>query len=267
MKKSIIVPVDFSEVSNYAMEHAYNIASKMDRPMILIHIVSNKSQIDEKKIEIDKLAKDFKEKHTDIIINTVVKSGNLFKSIYQVALEQNTYLAVMGTHGSKTVKKAMKVVKKFTKIAFILVQAPPTSPTIKSVLVPLTTNQKARANFNWIRIVDRYFDIKVFLLYPVYKQDMKNKLIVRNLKFAEKILDKELISYEIVRSNNNEEFSDDVFNQIKDLDIDMLSLMSTNYKEMIKNIKTDKSMETYKSTPILCVNPRADIEKFGGLTG
>jgi len=30
-------------------------------------------------------------------------------------------------------------------------------------------------------------------------------------------------------------------------------------------MKEDKSLQAYKETPILCVNPRIDLEKFGGI--
>jgi nucleotide-binding universal stress UspA family protein len=266
MKKSIIVPVDFSDVSKYALEHAYLIAKKVNKPITLIHIVSSSSEIEQKEKELKQWTDEFKASHDDIEIDGVVRKGNIFKSIYNIAQELDAYLAVMGTHGQKTIKKAMKVVRKFIKIAFVLVQSPPEGQEIKKILVPLDSNQKTRANFNWVKVLGRYFDLKVYMLYPVYKNDEKNKLIVRNLKFAEKILDKELIAYQVVRANQSHDYPAEIFAQIKELEIDMLSIMSTNYKPIISKLKSQENLETYKHTPVLCVNPRIDLEKFGGLT-
>jgi hypothetical protein len=266
MKKSIIVPIDFTHVSHYAMEHAYLIANKIKTPITLVHIVSKTSMIDEKEEELKQLAEKFKTTHPDIEIGIVVRKGNIFKTIFEISHEQGAYLAVMGTHGKKTLKKAMKVVKKFVKIAFILVQSSPEGKELKKIMIPLNNNPKTRANLNWIKLFGRYFDLKVFLLYPLFKDDEKNKMTTRNLMFAEKILDSELISYEVVRANQTSNYSSEIFAQIKELDADMLSLMSTNYKNIIPKLKTEEELDTYKSTPILCVNPRMDLEKLGGFT-
>ncbi len=266
MKKSIIVPIDFTDVSHYAMEHAYLIAKKIKTPISLVHIVSNCNMIDEKEEELKQLAEKFKTTHPDIEIGTIVRKGNIFKTIYEVAQEKEAYLAIMGTHGQKTLKKAMKVVKKFMKIAFILVQASPEGKELKKILIPLDNNPKTRANLNWIKVFGRYFDLKVFLLYPVFKNDEKNKMTIRNLRFSEKILDNELIDYQVVRANETDNYPSEIFSQIKEVDADMLSVMSTNYKKIIPKLKTQEELETYKETSILCVNPRIDLEKFGGLT-
>ena len=265
MKRSIIVPIDFTEVADYAMLHAYQIAKKIKMPIILVHIVDNSAEIESKEEQLTQLAESFKKEHEDVDINCIVKKGNIFKTIYQVAHENEAYLAVMGTHGQKTLKKAMKVVKKFVKIAFILVQAPPKNNEIRKILVPLDTSPKTRANLNWIKVLGRYFELEVSLLYPVFKNDEKNKQTTRNLKFSEKILDKELIDYKVVRANQSDNYPGEIFTQINELDIDLLSIMSTNYKRIIPRLKTQEELETYKNTPILCVNPRIDIEKFGGL--
>jgi nucleotide-binding universal stress UspA family protein len=266
MKKSIIVPVDFTEVSKYALEHAYLIAKKIRKPITLIHIVAKESMIPDKENELRQFADSFLAKHDDVEIATIVRKGNIFKTIYAVSQELDAYLAVMGTHGQKTLKKAMKVVKKFIRIAFVLVQSPPNHDEMNRILVPLDTNPKNRAKLNWIKVLGRYFNLHVYLLYPVFKNDEKNTLTVRNLKFAEKVLDAELIDYEVVRASQSENYPSEIFSQAKQLDIDLLSIMSTNYKDIIPKLKSEEDLTTYKQTPILCVNPRIDLEKFGGLT-
>ncbi|MEA1873712.1 MAG: universal stress protein [Bacteroidota bacterium] len=266
MKNSIIVPIDFTDVSHFAMEHAYLIAKKIKTPITLVHIVNKSNLIDEKEKELKQLAEKFKKSHTDIEISTIVRKGNIFKTIYEVAQELDAYLAIMGTHGQKTLKKAMKVVKKFVKIAFVLVQASPEGKELKKILIPLDNNPKTRANLNWIRIFGRYFNLNVYLLYPLFKSDEKNRLTTRNLRFAEKILDNELIDYQVVRANQTDNYPSEIFVQIKELDADMLTIMLSNYKNIIPKLKTDEELETYKNTPILCVNPRIDLKKAGGLT-
>lgn len=266
MKRSIIVPIDFTEVSDFAMQHAYNIAKKTQMHITLVHVVSSSSEIDTKQEQLNQLADSFKKEHNGIEIHCIVRKGNLFKTIYKVAHENEAYLAVMGTHGQKALKKAMKVVKKFVKIAFVLVQSAPKVDEHKKILVPIDDNPKTRANLNWIKGLSRFFELEVTLLYPVFRNDEKNRLITRNLKFSEKILEKELIDYRVVRANQTDHYPGEIFAQVVEQNVDMLSIMSTNYKKIIPKLKSEEELNTYKNTPILCVNPRIDIEKFGGLT-
>lgn len=264
MEKCIVVPIDFTEVSQAALEHAFKIHKVLELPISLIHVVKSSSQIEEAENKLNALAQDFA-KDKDIEIDTDVKKGNLFKTIYSVAQEKNAYLAVMGTHGQKTVKKAMKVVSKFVKIAFILVQEPPKNMEINKIVVPIDDNKKGRANFNWIRFIATVFNSKVVLVYTNYKQAYKNKLLVTNLRFAERILTNNYVDYVTERIKEGSNFSDEIYNQIRAHDADMLSVMSTSYKEYITKLKQPENLELYKETPILCVNPRVDLEKLGGL--
>ncbi|MEA3448480.1 MAG: universal stress protein [Bacteroidota bacterium] len=267
MKKCIVVPYDFSEPAQNALKKAYEIAKQIEKPIVLIHIVKRDNEIEAKQSELDNVASEFlKEKDDNIKIKAVVKKGSLFKEIYETAQEYNAYLAVMGTHGKKTIKKAMKVVSKFVKIAFLLVQYPEDKLIFNKILLPLDTNKKTRANLNWIKSLSYHFELKVFLLYPVYKSDSKNSLVKRNLSFAEKILDRELIDYKVIRADIDNNFTNEIFNKIREYEIDTLTLMSTNYKGYIKQIKKEEDLDQYKKTPILCVNPRIDLEKLAGLT-
>ncbi|MFW5805568.1 MAG: universal stress protein [Bacteroidales bacterium] len=265
MEKSIIVPYDFSEPAKNALKTAHAIASQIKKPIILVHVVKRNSEIEIKQNELENIASELREKDENLKIEAVVRQGSLFKTIFETAQEYNTYLAVMGTHGKKTIKKAMKVVRKFVKIAFLLVQYPEDKPMFNKILLPLDTNRKTRANLNWIKSLSYHFDIKVILLYPIFKSDSKNTLVKRNLHFAEKILDHELIEYEVIRANIENNYTEEIFNKIKEHNIDVLTLMSTNYKKHIKRIKQEDNIEQYKKTPILCVNPRIDLEKLGGL--
>ena len=114
MEKCIIVPWDFTEMSGYALEHAYAIGKISKKVIYLIHVAAKASKVPELTQQLEEIAKKFKE-GKDIDIRVAVVTGNLYKAIYKFGLENNAYLGVMGTHGIKSLGKAMKVVKKFVK--------------------------------------------------------------------------------------------------------------------------------------------------------
>ncbi|MDD3740762.1 MAG: universal stress protein, partial [Bacteroidales bacterium] len=69
MKKSILVPHDFTQVGDYAMEHAYMVGKQAKSPIHLIHIVSKSSQLDAAKQKLSEIAEEFKkDKDVEIIV-------------------------------------------------------------------------------------------------------------------------------------------------------------------------------------------------------
>jgi len=109
MEKCILVPFDFSNEANFAMDHAYELARITSLPIHLLYVVPTEKEIEEWHVELKKIADKYSKEH-NYKVEAVVKAGNLFETIYNYGIEANAYLAVMGTHGIKTIKKAMKVI-------------------------------------------------------------------------------------------------------------------------------------------------------------
>ena len=117
--KKIIVPIDFSIHSEYAMEAAAMLAKKHNAEILALHmlemsdIILNKTdneqyakavffmKLAEQKFE-DFLKKDYLE---DVTVTPIVKHFKVFSEISEVAKEQEADLIVMGSHGSSGVKE------------------------------------------------------------------------------------------------------------------------------------------------------------------
>lgn len=117
--KKIIVPVDFSEHSNYALETAAILAKKINAEILAIHmlemsenvITSSDTEQNANALFYLKLAEkefdsvlkqDFLE---GIKVTPIIKHYKVFKELNDVALEQNADLIVMGSHGSSGAKE------------------------------------------------------------------------------------------------------------------------------------------------------------------
>lgn len=112
--KKILVPIDFSEHSEYALEVAAFIARQHEASIVLLHMmgltesVMTKSELEEKQ-EAEyylKLAKekimDFTDREylEDIPIEAIIQNYKIFSEVNHVAEEQNCDLIVMGSHGA-----------------------------------------------------------------------------------------------------------------------------------------------------------------------
>lgn len=264
MEKCILVPYDFSNEANFALDHAYELARISKFPIHILYVVQSEREVEEWQIELKKIADKFSHKHNYKII-AVVKAGNLFETIYNYGIEVNAYLAVMGTHGLKTIKKAMKVIKKFVKIPFILVQRPINFGEYDKICVPIDDDKKSRAKFLWVKYLSLLFESKVYVVYPECADNGKKTDVNSNLMFATTIFEKYAIDFE-AKAVPEHNFSDNLYDYMNEIEPDVVLFMTDKYKKSITELKAPRNIELYKKIPIMCVNLRTDIVKLGGFS-
>ncbi len=127
-KNLIMVTWDFTEKSMYALEHAVQMSSILQGEISVVHIVKKESEIRDAQ---KRMAEEVKRKFTDpsLKFNFVVRTGNIFHTIGEIATETNALLVIMGTHGIVGMQKflgswALKVIAS-CKAPFIVVQDSP----------------------------------------------------------------------------------------------------------------------------------------------
>ncbi|MDL2262356.1 universal stress protein [Bacteroidales bacterium OttesenSCG-928-I21] len=260
MEKCILVPHDFTEKGNYALEHAFMLSKATNIPIHLLHIVKRKDEICTAEENLAEIAKNADK---DAVIITAVRKGSIFKEIYKYGQEKNAYLVVMGTHGVKNIKKAMKVVKKFVRIPFILVQSPIIYGEYSKVLVPLDTEKSSRIKTQWVNHLNFLFKSKAYILTHAEKDQYKAKYLANNLRFVQDQLDKQLIDYELKNLDFSKNFADEMYSFAEEIQANIILIMTHNYRDYIKDLKKSKSIELYKKIPIMCVNKRSDLFKAG----
>ena len=117
--KKIIVPIDFSEYSEYALETAAMMAKKHDAEILALHMLEMSEailtrtgsetqmetmfflQLAEKKFD-EFLNKDYLK---GIKVNPIVKHFKVFSEINDVAEEYGADLVIMGSHGASGIKE------------------------------------------------------------------------------------------------------------------------------------------------------------------
>lgn len=119
--KTILVPVDFSSHSEYALEVAASLARKQNAEIIVLHMMGMHDSYltkDEKQevfnaIYFMKLTKQKFEKLLSkdflkgIEVTEVVKTHTVFSEINEVAKEYEADLIVMGSHGTTGIKEVL----------------------------------------------------------------------------------------------------------------------------------------------------------------
>ncbi|MCK9255396.1 MAG: universal stress protein [Bacteroidales bacterium] len=265
MERSILVPFEFSNEANYALEHAYELARISKYPIHMLYVASNTKEVEEWQIELEKVANKFSKEHNNHETIARVRAGNLFNTIYDYGIEINAYLSVMGTHGLRTIDKAMKLIKKFDRMPFILIQRPLHYGEYDKICVPIDSDKKSRAKFLWVKYLSNVFESKVYVIHPDFKDSIRKNNLTSNLNFAGTIFERENADFEIIALDENN-YADNLYDYMSEIEPDIVLFMTDKYKKSITNIKRPRNIELSKKIPIMCVNPRTDIQKLGGFS-
>lgn len=139
--KTIIVPIDFSNHSEYALKAAASIAKKQEAEIIAVHMLDiqsdhfNESQsyIQEKTAFLYQIAKKrfqafLKKDYLEAVtVRPVIKHFKVFSEINDLAKEENADMIVMGSHGSSGFRElfmgsnAEKVIR-FSEIPVLVIK-------------------------------------------------------------------------------------------------------------------------------------------------
>ena len=151
--KKIIVPVDFSDHSNYALESAAILAKKYDAEILALHMLEisetiltkGEADLQAETVFFLKLAEqrftDFLQQDflKDVKVTPIVKHFKVFTEVNEVAKEHNADLIVMGSHGSSGLKEIFigsnteKVVR-HSDVPVLVIKNKPTNLSFENVV-------------------------------------------------------------------------------------------------------------------------------------
>jgi len=182
--KKIIVPVDFSEHSEYALETAAQLAKKNNAEIFVLHMLeiseailntSNSEQhakaaflfkLAEKRFE-EFLNKDFLK---GISVTPIVKHFKVFSEVNEVAKEHDVDLVIMGSQGVTGIKEIFvgsnteKVVR-YSDIPVLVVKQNPILTDIESAVFASDFSLETTESFVKARDLFNSLGIKMHLLH------------------------------------------------------------------------------------------------------
>ena len=182
--KKIIVPIDFSEHSEYALEAAAIIAQKHDAELLALHMLEisdailthNTGEQQSKAFFLLKLAEkrfdQFLEKDylKGLKVSPIVKHFKVFSEVNDVAEEQNADLIVMGSHGASGVKEFFvgsnteKVVR-HSEIPVLVIKHNPILMDFENVVFACDFSEESVKAYNDAKEVFEVMGSKIHLVY------------------------------------------------------------------------------------------------------
>src|SRR5678816_2217797 len=97
----ILVPIDFTEVTENALRYAIGLGDTLPvRHIILFHVVSSEKDAPVAQANLNKLIDKYKAQ-SHAALESSILPGNIFDKIGKAAVDQDAALIIMGTHGIK----------------------------------------------------------------------------------------------------------------------------------------------------------------------
>jgi nucleotide-binding universal stress UspA family protein len=265
-KSKILVPFDYSELSEYAVKHAVQISKITEGTLVFLHIIPDLSREAQELKRLQQYADEVKAKY-GVHILCKIRPGKVSSVIRTYAETIDALLVVMKTQKPKGRERyigtrAIRVMAG-SKIPFYLVQAPPRRLGLRRVVFPIDFRKENKEKLAWISYLSRFYTSKIYL----FKPNATDYIIRNNLEFAKRFLEGKNIDYEIITAKKKYNMANetlDFANEIRaELIIIMLSKNITVAKAMI-GLKDQKYISNDYKIPVMCLNPRSDLRKYEG---
>ena len=263
--KLILVPTDFSEVCENAMNQAAETASHFGFRITLLHVIDSntKSMLkkegnDDSFIE-DKL-KDIAEtlaKKKDINVEIIAREGNIFTTISEVADDIGASLVFLGTHGKVGLQKltgsfALKVVTS-SPVPVIVVQKRQLRGHFREIVLPITSDSGPWEKTQWATHIAKEFGAKIQI------SQLPGAKIDETVKMITSYFDKNDVFYTVNVAEKSGNYTKQVIDFATSKSSDMIMIMTNQDKSLSTFILGSYDEELLFNTsqiPVMCINPR-----------
>ncbi len=264
MNNIILVPTDFSEVTENAMKQAIAAAKYLNYKLALLHVIDKNTKTQLKKEHADVAAIDLKleaiadkvRTEHDITVDAYAKEGDIFTTISEVAKDIGANLMYLGTHGKVGMQKvtgsfALKVVVS-SPVPVVVVQKRPFAEGYKKIVLPITSDAGPWEKTRWATFIAKNFDAEIHV-YQIDTPELAEAVTIITNHF-----DKENVKYSITKTDGKD-FSKKTIDYATTTMADMIMIMTNPDKSFTKFILGSYDEEMIFNTsqiPVMCINPR-----------
>lgn len=278
----MLVPVDFSEISLNALNHAAQVAKHFDNDLVLLSILEEDflsnifsfSKNDAK----DNLAKEallnrLNEKAGEIknkfgiSCKTEVRSGKIYKTIIETAEEFGCDCVIMGTHGASGVERvigsnASRTIS-YSSMPVIVVKTDKNPNAYKNIVFPLDLSAESKQKVKWAIHLGKSYQSTIHILTYKVSDEFLNNKIMANLRQIQNLFDEAGVAHKETVLEDDSDFARKTLDFAETTLADLIMIMTQ--QENDKSIR-EYIIETYAqqivndsgNVPVFCVNPNYD---------
>ncbi len=260
-KKTILVPTDFTEVADFALQHAVRVSSVVREEVTLLHIVNNPEKIVEATEKIENLAQETKIKF-GILPSTIVRYGDIFVDIAKVADEMKSSMVIMGSHRIKSESTlndsiALKVITS-SNVPFITIQEPPINRRYDEIVFPVDYTAENIEKHSWISYFCDYYVSRFHLIKPNVTDPKLLAKVDMNMASARRYLDEKGARYYVYTVDGKKPYAEEVLEIAANIRADLIVIMTTkvdNKSTFIVEPHEQYIISNASYIPVMSINP------------
>ncbi len=228
--KNLLVPIDFTPVTEGALQQALILARTTTAQIILLHIVKDPAEADAAQKKLEMLAAKYVQ--PGITITTEVQQGKV-EDIGRLAASYETNLVFMGTHGLKGLQyllgsRALQVVSA-SKSPFIINQKGPINDHLKEIVVPIDFIAEEKQILHAVIDIARVCGSRIHLFSAKHKDEFLNKRTQLNLNYAKNLLKNNNMEFVNVAETGTKGYLNDLLDYAHMVNADLIAII--NHKE------------------------------------
>lgn len=276
---TVLVTTDFTEISNYAIDHAATLAKILSGSVLMLHVMDKftyrmlrKEGQNEDFVHdmLDEKAKDIRSRF-GVEVTPKVEKGKLFRVIGRVAEESGAILHFMGTHGKKGIQWiagsfALKVVKR-SPVPVMIIQKPVENIDYKRIVYPLDLQVGSKQKVKWARIMHEKAGTHFEILVDSFNDEATNRKLRADLKQVSHILEQHNIPYSTSFSSPKGSFANQVVKFAHDKNADAIMITSDPDKLTCNpfNKEEERVLYNQEKIPVLFINSKNLKLVIGGV--
>ena len=266
----VLVPTDFSEICQNAINHGVELAEYLNYKLVIIHVINRETKSQLKKADLDvsaiadklnDIANDIREK-SRISVETITREGSIFNEIHEAASDTGAKIMILGTHGKKGLQylvgsHALKVVTK-SPVPTIVVQDKSFDKGYKKIVFPINSFTEARQQVQWAMHIAKTFGSVINIFREPHTDPIlagKLNVVTSQIKEA---FNKNNITYSIHDAEKSGNFAGKMIEYATAEKADMIMIM-TDADIFSPNFNAgawdEKMMFNKDKIPVMCINP------------
>ncbi len=279
-KNIMLVPVDFSEISLNALDHAAQVAKHFDNELVLLYIVEeylitsifkfgsnsdDKTQMAREQYlpELEQLAKQTNEKY-GVVCKTEVKVGRIYKTVVETATEYGCDCIIMGTHGASGAARiigsnASRVIN-YSTVPVIVVKSKKLPNAYKNIVFPLDLSIQSKQKVKMAIHLAKSYNSIIHIIYNKDSDEFLNNKMVANLRQVENIFVENGIEYTVKEVDESvSDFAAESLKYAEYSQADLIMIMTQSedkdFTEYLIDTYAQRIVNAEGTVPVMCVNP------------
>lgn len=261
----ILVPTDFSEVCENAINQAAEAAKFFKYELYLLHVIDKSTYafLKDNNLGIDSIYSKLQE-IADVLtakygIDVKIKAedGDIFSTINSVAQHLGAKLIYLGTHGKVGMQKltgsfALKIITE-SPAPVIVVQKRKFNKGFQNILLPITSDAGPWEKTIWAGFMAKQLNAKVHLI------SIPGKSIEETTNTLTKYFDEHNVAYTSTTVEKSANFSQQVIEHATSNNYDLIMIMTnpdTSWTKYLLGSYDEEIIFNGSQIPVMCINPR-----------